>query len=160
MANHDYTRAGGVWAPLSAILTAELADLDAKTVDSLSATGGVYSLTEHLQIGGSPGLFLLVDVDASFSSQLFVGGLFETNGEVYFASSSTFTVDCETTFNGDVHFDGGGATFDHTATFNHNVNLGSDSGDDIYVYGSFDVQAAAAFRDTVVLTKTSRLAAM
>jgi hypothetical protein len=82
MSNHLLTRPGGVWADDTDLLHTEMADIDAKTVDSISATGGTYAITENLIIGGSPGTYLEVDVSAIFINGASVQGTFETFGPV------------------------------------------------------------------------------
>jgi hypothetical protein len=81
MANHDWTKPGGVWPPMVSIPMALLADLDAKTVDSISATGGTYAITENLIIGGAPGTYCQFDISAIFAGAT-VYGVFEAFGNV------------------------------------------------------------------------------
>jgi hypothetical protein len=80
--NHLFTRAGGVWADDTDLLHTEMADIDAKTVDSISATGGTYAITENLIIGGAPGTYCQFDISAIFTAGATVYGVFEAFGGV------------------------------------------------------------------------------
>lgn len=101
--NHTYTRAGGVWATGSGLLAAELGDLDAKTVDSISGSGGTYALTEDLVIGGSGALDL--EIEAVFRADVTCENDTFLLGPIYHYGSSGFYADAyfyqEAVFEGD-----------------------------------------------------------
>lgn len=131
--NHLFTRAGGIWADDTDLLHLEMADIDAKTVDSISATGGVYALVDELQIGGAPGTFVQIDVEldvtapAQFADSMFVLGDADFAGVNFFmnvanasignTNADQLTVNSLSDFLGFARFDGGASFFD-VATFN------------------------------------------
>lgn len=96
MPNHLFTRAGGIWADNTDLLHAEMADIDAKTVDSFSSTGGVYALASNWIVGGSPGVGIEFDVQLDTADLVTHGtltvddSLFQ-NGQAFFADDATFS---------------------------------------------------------------------
>jgi hypothetical protein len=70
MSNHSFTRPGGVWTDLTGLTAAEMADIDAKTVDSLSASGGTYALTADMLVGGAPGADWTFNLPVNLNSDL------------------------------------------------------------------------------------------
>lgn len=127
--NHTFTRAGGVWAPGTGLLSAELADIDAKTVDSISATGGTYLLQDDLVIGtdGFSSVFYEAPVffgeDITATENAFFYGELRATGDVQLGGGST-TVDVfgATTFQGTAGFEAT-STFNDIAIFNELVQL-------------------------------------
>lgn len=166
MANHDYTRPGGVWNADTNLLAAELADLDAKTVDSISGTGGVYVLADDLEIGGVPGAIvklttgllateavqlnttLSVNDTAYLTDDVYIGSgsgsIFQVNAGAEFVRPVTFgdgvTLDDALTVNGFFDFNDEGV-FHQPVDFNQIVNL----------FDELNVSEHAAFGDDVYI---------
>jgi len=140
--NHLFTRA--LWSPDTDLLYTELEDLDAKTVDSLSATGGTYALTDYLIIGGAPGLSIQFDVPLnvagasvhgvlSVDDSTYLSATLDVGGDATFAgtnfnlnspfmnfgdsSADLFTFNAHGTFEAGVNFNDG-VFFNDSATFN------------------------------------------
>lgn len=122
--NHLFTRAGGVWADFQAVLASELADFDAKTVDSLSSTGGVYALNDPLIIGGAIGTFFELDLPVTISDDVLMnGGLFEA-------------------FAGTILLGAGGSDislFGDTLDINSGIVTLGNSGADAFVVAAFSI---------------------
>lgn len=120
--NHLYTRPGGVWSPASGLLAAELADLDAKTVDSLSGSGGVYALSEELVIAGA----LVTFDDLYINDSVFIGDSLAVTNRVQVGN--LLQVDDRLEVAGDVSVDG-------STTMNGSAAVGGDLG----VFGGLNV---------------------
>lgn len=147
--NHAYTRAGGVWTSLTDLLASELADLDAKTVDSLSATGGTYSLTSDMVIGNAPGATWTFNTPVScfddftgWGTSQFVNGL-----DVYghFTSAALADFYGDTTFRAATAFEVA-ATFNDFLTCNGDLNAYSD----LNAYGNLVSWTQAFLQDITV----------
>lgn len=132
MANHLFTRAGGVWAPGSGLLAAELADLDAKTVDSISGTGGAYDITEDLVIGGDPSATFHIEVETVFHNDLTCENDTFLLGPIYHYGSSSFWAN--TWFYGE-------SVFENDFTANNDIFLVGGA----YVYGQMGFFSGAFF---------------
>lgn len=144
MANHIYTRAGGVWSPLTDILAAELADLDAKTVDSMSGTGGTYSLTENMTVGGAPGIYWHFTTQVTFADKVFGFGGIEAYGPMYLGGSDFLLVDKDVRFFQNATFEDE-TSFSAAAFFNNDVQIGDSSGDALWVNAEADFYAPVDF---------------
>jgi hypothetical protein len=147
MANHTYTRAGGVWDPDTDLLAAELADLDAKTVDSISGTGGIYILADDLTLAAAPGVQFIVGAltdfqnDVQFQTQAFFYDEVTFNDDVSFGQDVDFYG--LTDFKNDVQFQTNTFFYDD-ATFNDDVTVSAS--------GLLDVYSEGRFHDDVSIT--------
>lgn len=106
MANNTYTRAGGVWATDTDLLSAEMADIDAKTVRSISGTGGAYFLDDDMVWTGAASSVFDVGVETIFRADVTCENDTFLNGPVYVYGTSGFfapvAFSAETEFNDDV----------------------------------------------------------
>lgn len=162
MANHDYTRA--LWADNTDLLYTELAHLDEKTVDSISATGGIYALVDHLIIGGASGIGVQFQTDfVSLTGDLTVAGVVSTYSDVVIGS--TLYVEGLTVIADDLNVTGnlevaGGAVIS-TSLFVDGLVVIDDG---LTVTGTFEVGAESTFSGDVgfaaniLVTGTSELA--
>lgn len=125
MANHNYTRAGGVWADDTDLLYSEIADLDWKSTDAMSGEGGTYALTEPWIVGGDPGTYVQFDAQVNITEPLVLTGDLESYGDVYLGGSGSLLFDSPATFNDDVTIGQAGTslTVDATVYFQDNANF-------------------------------------
>lgn len=148
MSNHLYTRAGGIWTSLSNLLASEMADLDAKTVDSISGSGGAYVLSEGLIIGGAADTFLQLTVPFTFEDGGEVVGNLDVFGNIY--TNGTTSLDGALVANGIATFNDN-VTFNDGALFNGNVGMsgsvliGNSPADSALVVATLDVLNPATF---------------
>lgn len=146
--NHAFTRPGGVWADDTDLLPAEMADIDAKTVDSLSATGGTYALTERMVIGGAPSIAWEFDLPVEFADlAVFDAGIRVFGNAEFDLGTATFAglVD----FQNDVQFQTNVFFYDDV-TFNDDVAIGA--GHLLDVYGDALFHAGAEFQGATLFS--------
>ncbi len=129
MANHIRTRA--LWANDTDLLYTELDHLDAKTVDSLSSTGGVYSLTSSLTIGGAPGTAIVFNVPTALYDGVSVIGTLDVLGNLSVGSGYAIQFDSDVTLGAGTHLD-----------INSSVTSIGTTGSDAFV-----VNASSQFQD-------------
>jgi hypothetical protein len=157
--NHSYTRAGGVWTSLTDLLAAEMADLDAKTVDSVSATGGTYALTSDMVIGGAPGADWQFDIPVTFTDDASFQGTFSIFGN---PAQIVSGIDCfsylnvsglshfydDATFHDPVYYQALAQFLGNCEMFG-NVYMGNTSGDLLLVSATADFEGPVSFNDPV-----------
>lgn len=150
MANHAFTRAGGVWNNLTVLNAAELADLDAKSVDSISATGGTYSITTDLVIGGSPSRMFQISVPS-----LRITSYVDVDPSGYLAVSSGADFYGAAGFYGVTSFFGASVQVQSPATFTDPVGFHDDvTLQQIDVAGTATFGAATTFNAPVTANDT------
>jgi hypothetical protein len=156
MANHLYTRPGGVWNTSTDLLAAELADLDAKSVDSLSATGGTYSMTEDMVVGGDPFVAWVFDLQTTFNGGAVFGSDVLFGDDVQFLAGISVVGAAE--FQDDLGVDGilsafGASYFDGTANFNGAADFtgATEFNDNATFNDSVTFNDGASFNGLVIL---------
>lgn len=108
----------------------QINQLDADHAHAVDGSGGAYVLTSPLSFHGDSFSVDELQVDA------------------------TFAVVGVATFNSDVNFAGGGATFAHTAVFNHDVQIGNTSGDSLSVTATSNFAGPATFNQLTATGNT------
>lgn len=189
MANHDFVRAGNVWASLSDLTSAEMALLDFNAAHSIDDRGGTYALEEDMVIGGGVGITWDFELPVNFGEDvdilapLYVSGA--TTIDATFAVLDDATLE-GVTFNGaaefenDVYFNGtaflcqsqavflGTATFQDDAEFQEPVVFEDEAtfdtdavfDGDVYLNGTAVVcQSQISFSNTITGSGAGRIRA-
>lgn len=169
MANHDFVRAGNVWASLSDLTSAEMALLDFNAADAMSGTGGTYALEEDMVIGGGVGITWDFELPVNFNddvdviAQLYVSGTTTIDAPLDVLDDATFSADA--IFDADVYLNGTAllvqsqAVFLDSVTFDDDVTADSNAYLDGFVRiggatpvgEDFVCNSVAGFYDTVII---------
>lgn len=150
MANHSATRP--VWADDTDLYATELEHLDQKTVDSISATGGVYSVTEDMVIGGGVGdewfFQLRVHCEETFYAEdgVNVSGSSTFHDEILFYGDNTAFG--EWTFADLVTIDGD-LQVNNPALFTEDVIIGLSASQSLAVIAAANFSSAVGFDEAV-----------
>ncbi len=175
--HNSYTRAGGMWAPFTVVLAAELADLDAKTFKAANFDdGGTWAPSSVITIGGQGinvtgpaafGQLVSFGSDVAVTGRVFAHGQLIVGGSASFSAPVTFvssaTIDGVLTVSGSPSFAGlasfsNGISVTGSSAF-QGVTLGTlATSGNAFVAGALHTAGSATFDSGINVTGTATLA--